>query len=475
MSLTSPTGAIQPATHDPRQMRRVLFSSFLGSAVEFYDFLLYGTAAELVFGQLFFSDLSPVVATIASFGTLAVGYVVRPLGGVIFGHFGDRIGRKSMLVLTMSLMGMASFAIGLLPTYATIGVLAPILLILLRLIQGFAVGGEWGGAALMALEHSDEKKRGFSASFANMGAPAGAVLSTVVLAIVTLLPADAFLAWGWRIPFLLSAVLVGIGLYVRLKVTESPLFEQQVVTAVASEKKRLPIVAVLRDNPTSVLLGIGAGLGAFALQALMATFALSVGVQGGLERSTVLWLFAVGSFVQMFALPAYAALSDRLGRRPVMIAGCIAAVIAVYPILLLVASGSVLGVLLGFLIAMPLVQAAMYGPLAAFTTEIFATGNRYTGASLGYQLSSTLGGGFAPLIAAALVAGTTTGHGRRLAALFAAARALTSALSAAAAALISAITVGIAKAASERNLIGVCRLHSRPGVPSPSDPGASAQ
>ncbi len=203
-STAVPAAESRRPEQDPQQMRRVLFSSFLGSAVEFYDFLLYGTAAALVFGQLFFSDLTPVVATIASFGTLAVGYIVRPLGGVIFGHFGDRIGRKSMLVLTMSIMGAASFAIGLLPTYATIGVLAPILLIILRLIQGFAVGGEWGGAALMALEHSDEKHRGFSASFANMGAPAGAVLSTIVLAIVTLLPGDAFLSWGWRIPFLLS-------------------------------------------------------------------------------------------------------------------------------------------------------------------------------------------------------------------------------------------------------------------------------
>jgi len=438
------------ALGDPQQMRRVLFSSFLGSAVEFYDFLLYGTAAALVFGQLFFSDLTPVVATIASFATLAVGYIVRPLGGVVFGHFGDRIGRKSMLVLTMTIMGGASFAIGLLPTYQTIGLLAPILLIVLRLIQGFAVGGEWGGAALMALEHSDEKKRGFSASFANMGAPAGAVLSTVVLAIVTLLPGDAFLTWGWRIPFLLSAVLVGIGLYVRLKVTESPLFEQEVLEtplrpAVAVEKpvkKRLPIIDVLRNNPTSVLLGIGAGLGAFALQALMATFALTIGVENGLSRSTVLWLFAAGSFVQIFALPAYAALSDRIGRRPVMIAGCIAAIIAVYPILLLISSGSVLGVLLGFLIAMPLVQAAMYGPLAAFTTEIFATGNRYTGASLGYQLSSTLGGGFAPLIAATLVAGTTAGTGLFRVALFAAT-----------AALVSAITIVIAKESSRRNLV----------------------
>jgi MHS family shikimate/dehydroshikimate transporter-like MFS transporter len=443
MSLTSSTGAAPPASRDPQQMRRVLFSSFLGSAVEFYDFLLYGTAAALVFGQLFFSDLSPVVATIAAFGTLAVGYVVRPLGGVVFGHFGDRIGRKSMLVLTMTLMGAASFAIGLLPTYATIGLLAPVLLIVLRLIQGFAVGGEWGGAALMALEHSDENKRGFSASFANMGAPAGAVLSTVVLAVVTLLPEDDFLSWGWRIPFLLSAVLVGIGLYVRLKVTESPLFEQEVVTAVASEKKRLPIVDVLLNNPRSVLLGIGAGLGAFALQALMATFALTIGVQGGLPRSTVLWLFAAGSLVQIFALPAYAALSDRIGRRPVMITGCVAATIAAYPILLLISSGSVLGVLLGFLIAMPLVQAAMYGPLAAFTTEIFATGNRYTGASLGYQLSSTLGGGFAPLISAALVAGAT-GNGLLRVAIFAAA-----------AALISAITIAVATESSRQNLVTV--------------------
>src|SRR4051794_3822731 len=203
---TIATNAAQPPRLvDPRQMRRVLLSSFLGSAVEFYDFLLYGTAAALVFGQLFFSDLTPVVATIASFGTLAVGYVVRPLGGAVFGHFGDRIGRKSMLVLTMSLMGVASFAIGLLTTYATIGIAAPVLLILLRLVQGFAVGGEWGGAALMAREHSGERKRGFSASFANMGAPAGAVLSTVVLAIVTLLHDDAFLTWGWRVPFLLRS------------------------------------------------------------------------------------------------------------------------------------------------------------------------------------------------------------------------------------------------------------------------------
>ena len=328
-----------------------------------------------------------------------------------------------MLVLTMTLMGVASFAIGLLPTYATIGVLAPILLILLRLIQGFAVGGEWGGAALMALEHSDENKRGFSASFANMGAPAGAVLSTVVLAIVTLLPDDAFLTWGWRIPFLLSAVLVGIGLYVRLKVTESPLFEQEVITAVASEKKRLPIVVRAPRQPDVRAAGHRCRPRRLRLQALMATFALTIGVAGRpgpLHRPVAVR----GRFLRADLRPAGvrrpvrpdrpAPRHDRRLRRrdrrglsrsccsspPARCSAC--------------CSGSS--------IAMPLVQAAMYGPLAAFTTEIFATGNRYTGASLGYQLSSTLGGGFAPLIAATLVAGTTAGNGLFRVALFAAAR-----------------------------------------------------
>jgi MFS family permease len=420
-------------------MRRVLFSSFLGSMVEFYDFLLYGTAAALVFGQLFFSNLEPVVATIASFGTLAAGYIARPVGGIVFGHFGDRIGRKSMLIITMSLMGIASTLIGLLPTYEAIGWVAPVLLVLLRLVQGLAVGGEWGGAALMALEHANDKGRGFAGSFANMGAPAGAVLSTVVLAIVTLLPDDDFLAWGWRIPFLLSAALVGVGLYVRLKVTETPLFEQAAHSGATRQK--FPLVEVLRTNPKSVLIGAGAGFGAFVLQALLATFALGVGVEGGLPRSTVLWLFAAGSAVHIFALPAYAALSDRIGRRPVMITGAIAGAVLVYPVFLLIASGSAPLVVLGFLIGMPLVQAAMYGPLAAFISEMFATGNRYTGASLGYQLSTTLGGGFAPLIAASLVAGAAGGAGLLRVALFTAG-----------ACLLSAVVIAFAKETSRRDL-----------------------
>jgi MFS family permease len=440
MSTAAPAVVRPPATGTPTgQLRRVLLSSFLGSTVEFYDFLLYGTAAALVFGPLFFSSMQPVVATIAAFGTLAAGYIARPVGGIIFGHFGDRIGRKSMLVLTMSLMGLASTLIGLLPTYATIGWIAPVLLVALRLVQGLAVGGEWGGAALMALEHASHKGRGFAGSFANMGAPAGAVLSTVVLAVVALLPDEDFLAWGWRIPFLLSAALVALGLYVRLKITESPLFREAVRSA--APRRRFPLVDVLRTNPVSVLVGAGAGFGAFVLQALLATFALSLGVQGGLARSTVLWLFAAGSAVQILALPAYAALSDRIGRRPVMIAGAVAGAALAYPVLNLIATGSVPLVLLGFLVGMPLVQAAMYGPLAAFTSEMFATSSRYTGASLGYQLSTTFGGGFAPLIAASLVAGATATGGLARVALFAGA-----------ACVVSAIVVALARETSRRDL-----------------------
>ena len=444
MSLTAPAGSRPSVGPDPRQMRRVLLSSFLGSTVEFYDFLLYGTAAALVFGTVFFADLDPVIATIASLGTLAAGYLARPLGGIVFGHFGDRLGRKSMLVITMALMGGASTLIGLLPGYATIGWLAPVLLVLLRLVQGVAVGGEWGGAALMALEHAGDRRRGFAGSFANMGAPAGAVLSTVVLAVVTLLPDDQFLAWGWRIPFLLSAVLVGLGLWVRLTVTESPLFAAAAAEQPA-QRRRFPLVEVLRGNPLGVLVGAGAGVGSFVLQALLATFALTLGVQGGLARSTVLWLFAAASAVQVVALPAYAALSDRVGRRPVMIGGSVAGALLAYPIFSLIGSGSVPSVLLGFLIGMPLVQAAMYGPLAAFTSELFATGSRYTGASLGYQLSTTLGGGFAPVIAAGLVAGAGAGAVDGL---------IQVAVLTAIACLLSLLVVAMARETSHRDISG---------------------
>jgi MFS family permease len=387
-------------------MRRVLFSSYLGSVVEFYDFLLYGIAASLVFGQIFFANMTPVVATIASFGTLAVGYLSRPLGGIIFGHFGDKVGRKSMLIITMSLMGVASTLIGLLPTYDQIGVVAPLLLIFLRLVQGLAVGGEWGGAALMSLEHSKTERRGFAASVTHMGGPSGALLATLIMTGFSTLPKEDFLTWGWRVPFLFSAVLLLVGMFVRLKVTESPLFAaaQQAKKLEPKKKGKSPLLLVLRRYPKNVVLAALGGSAAFVFQGLLATFAITLAVQTGVAQTTVLLMHAVATFLHIFTIPLFAILSDRVGRRPVMVTGAIAGAVLAFPIFQMLASGNVALVLIAFLIGNPLIQASMYGPMAAFISEMFGTGARYTGASLGYQLAATLGAGLAPLSAASLMA-----------------------------------------------------------------------
>ncbi|MFL4475397.1 MFS transporter [Paeniglutamicibacter sp. MACA_103] len=413
--MTKHSTVSQPASHDPRQMRRVLFSSYLGSVVEFYDFLLYGIAASLVFGQVFFANLDPMVGTIASFGTLAAGYIARPLGGVIFGHFGDRVGRKSMLVITMTLMGVASTLIGLIPTYNQIGVAAPIILVFLRVIQGIAVGGEWGGAALMSLEHSTKRRRGFSASVTNMGGPSGALLATLIMTACSTMPEESFLAWGWRIPFLLSAVLVGLGMFIRLRIQESPVFAAAQAAAAAerksatgAKKPSVPLFEVLRHYPKNVLLAAFGGAGAFVIQGLLATFAITLAVGGGADRTSVLMVHGIGSFLHIFTIPFFAALSDRVGRRPVMISGALAAAFMAYPLFQMLATGDMGWVLAAFLIGNPLIQASMYGPLAAFISEMFGTTSRYTGASLGYQLASTLGAGLAPLLAATLL---TVGNG----------------------------------------------------------------
>ncbi len=388
-----------------KQMRRVLFSSYLGSVVEFYDFLLYGIAASLVFGQIFFANMTPVVATIASFGTLAVGYLSRPLGGIIFGHFGDKVGRKSMLIITMSLMGVASTLIGLLPAYGQIGVVAPLLLIFLRLVQGLAVGGEWGGAALMSLEHSKTERRGFAASVTHMGGPSGALLATLIMTGFSTLPKEDFLTWGWRVPFLFSAVLLLVGMFVRLKVTESPLFAAaQQAKRLEPQKAKSPLLLVLRRYPKNVVLAALGGSAAFVFQGLLATFAITLAVQTGVAQTTVLLMHAVATFLHIFTIPLFAILSDRVGRRPVMVTGAIAGAVLAFPIFQMLASGNVALVLIAFLVGNPLIQASMYGPMAAFISEMFGTGARYTGASLGYQLAATLGAGLAPLSAASLMA-----------------------------------------------------------------------
>ncbi|PWU55514.1 MFS transporter [Micromonospora globispora] len=382
-----------------------MISSYLGSTIEFYDFLLYALVAATVFDKLFFTNVDGPLASVLSFATLAVGYAARPVGGAVFGHFGDRFGRKSTLVVTMTLMGAASFLIGVLPTYATLGIAAPIILTLLRVVQGLAVGGEWGGAALMSLEHADGRHRGFAASFANMGGPSGAVLAATVLALSSMAFGDSDLSW--RLPFLLSAVLVGVGLWIRLSITESEIFKEAKAKADAEEAlapQRPPLAEVLTRHPRNVLLAMLAGCTAFLVQGLLAAFIIGYAIGNGHERASVLWITAIAGFLHIFTIPAFAALSDRIGRRPVIIVGACATFVLAWPLFGLLGSDNWWLLLAGYILGNPILQASMYGPLAAYIAEMFGTRARYTGASLGYQLSTTLGAGFGPLVAASLVA-----------------------------------------------------------------------
>ncbi len=387
---------------DKKQFRRVILSSYLGSTIEFYDFILYATAASVVFGPVFFANLDPLMATVASYLTFATGYIARPLGGIVFGHFGDRLGRKKMLLVSMSIMGVASILVGLVPAIPTWGA---VMLLILRAVQGIAIGGEWGGAALMSLEHSPTKSRGLAASFANAGGPMGAFLGTAALALFALLPKADFLAWGWRVPFLFSAVLLIIGLYIRLKVTESPIFEAAVKLQQQQDqgKVRPPVLEVLRRPKTLLIVGV-VGMAAFTIQALFSTFAVTYSATHGLDSSGALWAFAFSQLLAAIAIPCFAALSDRVGRRPVMLAGFVLSAVLAFPLFQLLASGNFWAVFAAFVIALSLLQSMAFGPMAAFLAENFSTGARYTGASLGYQFAALFGAGFTPVIAASIFA-----------------------------------------------------------------------
>ena len=383
-------------------VRLVAMASLIGTTIEWYDFFLYGTAAALVFNRLFFPTFDPLVGTLAAFGTYAAGFFARPVGGIIIGHYGDKIGRKSMLVLTLMIMGVATFLIGLLPTYEEIGPWAAVALVTLRLAQGFGVGGEWGGAILMAVEHAPPGRRGFYGSWPQIGVPAGLLLSTFVFSLFSRLPEEQFLSWGWRVPFLLSILLVVVGLLIRVRILETPAFQKVKEQA---HEARQPIVEVLRMYPRQVLLAMGARIAENGAFYIYSVFVLVYATQQvKMDQQTVLNGILLGAACELVAIPFFGALSDRVGRRPVYLFGAIVTALFAFPLFWMLDTGDTGTVWLALVIAFVLSHAAMYAPQAAFLSELFGTRVRYSGASLGAQLASVLAGGLSPFIATALLA-----------------------------------------------------------------------
>jgi metabolite-proton symporter len=387
---------------ETNSVRLVAVASFIGTTIEWYDFFLYGTAAALVFNRLFFPTFDPLMGTLAAFGTYAVGFFARPVGGIVIGHYGDKIGRKSMLVLTLVVMGVATFLIGLLPTYQQIGPWAAVGLVLLRVAQGFGVGGEWGGAVLMAVEHAPPGARGYYGSWPQIGVPAGLVISTAVFALFSRLPEEQFLSWGWRVPFLLSALLVIVGLMIRVRILETPAFTK---VKEESREARQPVIELLKTYPKQVLLAMGARFGENGAFYIYSVFVLTYATQHvKMPQQVVLNAMLIGAGLELLAIPFFGAMSDRFGRRPVYLFGAIATALWAYPLFRLLDTGSPPLVVLALVVAFVFSHAAMYGPQAAFFSELFGTRVRYSGASLGAQLAAVLAGGTSPFIATLLLA-----------------------------------------------------------------------
>ena len=398
--MTTMRDPVTTARPDTSETKRVALAGTIGTAVEWYDFYIYGMAAALVFGPQFFPSFSPIAGTLAAFGTFAVGFLARPLGGVIFGHFGDRVGRKKVLVLTLFLMGAATVAIGLLPTYSSIGVWAPIILVTLRFLQGFAVGGEWGGAVTMVVESSPPDRRGFFGSLPQMGVPLGLVLSTSIFAVLALLPDEAFNAWGWRIPFLLSAFLIAIGLFIRARIKETPTFAAM---KEAGGKAKLPVKDAFGSHWRTIAMTVGLYVSAGIPFYIVTVLVLSYGSKElGIPKGVLLTGMLVAALLEAAAVPYFGRLSDKLGRRPVFIASAAFALVLAFPFFWMLATGVNALVWLAIALALALAHAGMYGPTAAMYAELFPPAVRYTGTSVGYQLGGVVAG-FVPLTAASLV------------------------------------------------------------------------
>ncbi|WP_200858840.1 MFS transporter [Bhargavaea cecembensis] len=382
-------------------MRRVLIASLVGSSIEWFDYFLYGTVAALVFNTMFFVSEDPSIGLILAYASFALSFFIRPLGGVIFSHIGDRIGRKKTLVLTLSLMGIATFAMGLLPTYYAIGIWAPILLITLRLIQGLGIGGEWGGAMLLAVEYAPKEQRGFFGSVPQMGVTIGMVLGTLALSVMTLLPEDAFMSWGWRVPFLLSALLVIFGLWIRKGIEETPSFKK--VQAEGSVPK-VPLVHTLKHHWREVLIAVGAKVVETAPFYIFGTFVVSYATSNvGHTNSEVLNAVMVATIITTILIPIMGKLSDKVGRKPLYIWGAFGMILFAFPYFWMLHEGSNIMMFLATIIGLGIIWAPITAVLGTMFSEIFSAEVRYTGITLGYQIGAAVAGGTAPLIATALL------------------------------------------------------------------------
>jgi MFS transporter, MHS family, shikimate and dehydroshikimate transport protein len=402
MTITTAAPAVGETTTPG--MGTIACAGAIGTIIEWYDFLIYGTAAALVFNSQFFPNVDPRIGTLAALGAFSVGFIARPIGGAIFGHFGDRYGRKSMLMLTMICMGLSTALIGILPNYAQIGIAAPILLVLLRVVQGIALGGEWGGASLMVLEHAPAQRRGLFGSLVQVGFPVGLVSASAVFSLVALLPEADFKAWGWRIPFLISVALIAVGLFVRARLPETPVFE---AIKARGQIARTPLIEMILKDPKNFLVATGLKLSEVSWVYMLTIFVVVYATtQLGLPKSLMLNAIVIAALLELVSIPLFGHLSDLYGRRVLYFAGVAFTVLFAFPLFWLLDMKTPEIVILTVVIALNFGHGLMFAPESTYFPELFGPSVRYSGASLGFQVAAAIGGGFAPIIATALAAYT---------------------------------------------------------------------